>query len=118
MNPLLDNIAWNTLSGPHAGFATGTDRARRYAPGFSPIVGFAERRAARSRRRSTPFCAPGDHFYCMDWSGRAPAGWRIDLDSTMFRMVWQGALPDEDPAPRCHAACGRSMRPRRSSWPR
>mgnify|MGYP007102173451 CR=1 FL=1 len=42
MNPLLDNIAWNTLSGPHAGFATGTDRARRYAPGFSPIVGFAD----------------------------------------------------------------------------
>lgn len=97
MNPLLDNIAWNTLSGPHAGFATGTDRARRYAPGFSPIVGFAN--AAQPELDDlAPFCAPGDHFYCMDWSGSAPAGWRIDLDSTMFRMVWQGALPDDDPA--------------------
>jgi GNAT superfamily N-acetyltransferase len=97
MNPLLDNIAWNTLSGPHAGFATGTDRARRYAPGFSPIVGFANA-GQPDLDDLTPFCAPGEHFYCMDWSGRAPAGWRIDLDSTMFRMVWQGALPDEDPA--------------------
>jgi ribosomal protein S18 acetylase RimI-like enzyme len=97
MNPLLDNIAWNTLSGPHAGFATGTDRARRYAPGFSPIVGFANA-AQPDLDDLTPFCAPGEHFYCMDWSGRAPAGWRIDLDSTMFRMVWQGALPDEHPA--------------------
>ncbi|MDM0079817.1 GNAT family N-acetyltransferase [Variovorax sp. J31P179] len=97
MNPLLDNIAWNTLSGPHAGFATGTDRARRYAPGFSPIVGFAN--AGHPELDDlTPFCAPGDHFYCMDWSGSAPAGWRIDLDSTMFRMVWQGAMPDDDPA--------------------
>ncbi|MDM0030835.1 GNAT family N-acetyltransferase [Variovorax sp. J22P271] len=97
MNALLDNIAWNTLSGPHAGFATGTDRARRYAPGFSPIVGFANA-AQPALDDLTPFCAPGDHFYCMDWSGSAPAGWRIDLDATMFRMVWQGALPDEDPA--------------------
>jgi ribosomal protein S18 acetylase RimI-like enzyme len=97
MNPLLDNIAWNTLSGPHAGFATGTDRARRYAPGFSPIVGFANA-GHPDLDDLTPFCAPGDHFYCMDWSGSAPAGWRIDLDSTMFRMVWQGAMPDDDPA--------------------
>jgi len=96
MNPLLDNIAWNTLAGPHAGYATGTDRARRYAPGFSPIVGFAN--ADRPDFDDlTPFCGPGDHFYCMDWSGSAPAGWRVDLDSTMFRMVWQGALPDDDP---------------------
>ncbi|MDM0028476.1 GNAT family N-acetyltransferase [Variovorax saccharolyticus] len=96
MNPLLDNIAWNTLSGAHAGFATGTDRARRYAPGFSPIVGFAKPQQP-DLADLAPFCEPGDHFYCMDWSGSAPAGWQIDLDSTMFRMVWQGALPDDDP---------------------
>ena len=40
MTPLLDNIAWHTLTGPHARFAAGTGGARRYAPGFSPIVGF------------------------------------------------------------------------------
>lgn len=97
MHPLLDNIAWNTLAGPHARYATGTGRARRYAPGFSPIVGFAN--AERPDLDDlTPFCEPGDRFYCMDWSGSAPAGWRIDLDATMFRMVWQGAMPDDDGA--------------------
>lgn len=98
MHQLLDNIAWNTLSGPHAKYATGTDRARRYAPGFSPIVGFANAEHP-DLDALTPYCEPGDHFYCMDWSGTAPAGWRIDLDSTMFRMVWAGgAVPDDDQA--------------------
>jgi GNAT superfamily N-acetyltransferase len=39
MKPLLDNIMWNCLSGPHAKFATGSGAVRRYAPGFSAIVG-------------------------------------------------------------------------------
>ena len=39
MKQLLDNIMWNCLSGPHAKFATGSGAVRRYAPGFSPIVG-------------------------------------------------------------------------------
>ena len=36
---LLDNIMWNSLTGPHARFASGEGNARRYAKGFSPIVG-------------------------------------------------------------------------------
>ena len=39
MRQLLGNIMWNCLSGPHARFATGSGAVRRYAPGFSPIVG-------------------------------------------------------------------------------
>ena len=41
---LLDNIAWHALSGAHARFAVAAGRARRYAAGFSPIVGFADLR--------------------------------------------------------------------------
>jgi GNAT superfamily N-acetyltransferase len=95
MNPLLDNIAWHTLAGPHAKYATGTDRVRRYAPGFSPIVGFADA-GHPDLDALTSYCEPGDHFYCMDWSGAASANWRIELDSTMFRMVWAGSFPDDD----------------------
>ena len=40
---LLDNIFWHALSGPQARFAAGNQAARRYAPGFSAIVAFAER---------------------------------------------------------------------------
>jgi ribosomal protein S18 acetylase RimI-like enzyme len=97
MNALLDNVFWHTLAGPHARYAAGTDDARRYAPGFSPIVGFAD--AARPNLAAlAPWCEPGEHFYCADWTGRAPGGWRVDAESTMFRMVWGGAPPGDDAA--------------------
>jgi len=98
MKHLLDNITWHTLSGPHAKYATGTDDARRYAQGFSPIVGFADAEhpdfAALAR-----YCEPGEHFYCDGWSGAAPAGWHVDAESTMFKMLWDAAIPTTDEAP-------------------
>ena len=46
MNQLLDNITWFTLTGPHTEYASGTKDARRYAAGFSPIIGLADRASA------------------------------------------------------------------------
>lgn len=98
MAHLLDNIFWNTLSGLHAQYSTGTAAARRYAPGFSPIVGFPD--AGRPDFAAlAPFCEPGEHFYCDAWSGPAPEGWRIEAESTMFRMIWDGTMPGTDEAP-------------------
>lgn len=97
MNQLLDNIAWSALSGAHAKFATGNDRARRYAPGFSPIAGFADTRHPDFDALAL-LCEPGEAVYCMDWTGVAPAGWNIDVDATMYRMVWGGAMPADDSA--------------------
>jgi len=43
-----------------------------------------------------PFCAAGESFYTDGWSGPAPAGWQIELESTMFKMRWGGlAVADE-----------------------
>lgn len=98
MKHLLDNIAWHTLAGPHAPYSTGSERARRYAPGFSPIVGFSDA-TAPDFAALAPFCANGEHFYCDGWSGAPPSGWRVDAESTMFKMVWEGGLPSEDAAP-------------------
>ena len=98
MHPLLDNIAWHTLSGPHERFSAGGSAARRYASGFSPIVGFADP-AAPAFDALRPHCDDGEHFYCDGWSGPAPDGWRIDAETTMFKMVWQGELPADDAAP-------------------
>ena len=98
LSALLDNVTWNALSGPQAGFSAGTERVRRYAAGFSPIVGFADR-AAPDLAALARFCEPGEHFYCDGWTGTPPAGWTVDVESTMFRMVWDGALPDRDEAP-------------------
>jgi GNAT superfamily N-acetyltransferase len=96
MKALLDNIVWNALSGPHAKFASGGDRARRYASGFSPIAGFADP-THPDLDALAPLCEQGEPVYCMDWSGAPPAGWRVDVDATMYRMVWDGAMQG-DPA--------------------
>jgi ribosomal protein S18 acetylase RimI-like enzyme len=98
MAHLLDNIFWNTLSGRHLHLSAGTDRARRYAPGFSPIVGFPDP-LQPDFAALAPFCEPGERFYCDAWSGPAPPGWRIEAESTMYRMVWDGVLPERDEAP-------------------
>jgi len=98
MDHLLDNIFWNTLSGMHAHLSAGTGTARRYAPGFSPIVGFPDPRQPDFAALA-PFCEAGERFYCDAWSGPAPAGWRIEAESTMYRMVWDGDTPERDEAP-------------------
>lgn len=98
MKHLLDNIAWHTLAGPHAKYAVGTGDARRYASGFSPIIGFVDTEHP-DFSALTPFCDPGEYFYCADWSRPSPPGWQIDADSTMFQMVWEGPLPAVDDWP-------------------
>jgi GNAT superfamily N-acetyltransferase len=94
MNALLDNITWHTLNGPHARFSAGGSTARRYASGFSPIVGFADP-ARPDFEALRAHCASGEHFYC-EGDGLVPAGWRVEAESTMFKMVWAGGEPAAD----------------------
>jgi ribosomal protein S18 acetylase RimI-like enzyme len=91
---LLDNIVWNTLAGPHAKFATGTEDVRRYSAGFSPIIGFADPRAPNFVALA-PFCQAGEHFYTDQWSGAVPDNWMIENESTMFKMVWHEVMPND-----------------------
>jgi ribosomal protein S18 acetylase RimI-like enzyme len=95
---LLDNIMWNCLSGPHSHFAIGEGPIRRYAPGFSPIVG-CEDPHDPAFPTLEKYCEPGDSFYFDIWSGPIPAGWRLDKEARMFKMIWDSRAPDVDPAP-------------------
>lgn len=88
----LDNPTWHTLSGAHAHWSSGTAEARRYARGFSPILGFASN-VRPDFAGLAPFCEAGEHFYCAGWSGPVPAGWKLEAESEMFRMVWEGEPP-------------------------
>ena len=63
MHSLLENITWHTLSGAHAKHSVGSVDARRYAPGFSPIIGFADM-VNPNVEALAPHCQPGEHFYC------------------------------------------------------
>ena len=98
MLALLDNIMWNCLSGPHARFTTGAAAVRRYAPGFSPIVGCAEPQNPDFATLAN-HCEVGDYFYIDIWSGAVPDGWRIDKEASMFKMVWDAPMPVDDAAP-------------------
>ena len=95
---LLDNIMWNCLAGPHARFATGAGAVRRYAPGFSPLVGCRDPQNPDFPELAN-HCERGDSFYIDIWSGAVPEGWRVDREATMFKMIWNAAPPPEDAAP-------------------
>jgi ribosomal protein S18 acetylase RimI-like enzyme len=98
MSNLLDNIMWNCLSGPHAPFAAGAGAVRRYAAGFSPIVGCADPEQPDFRELAR-HCARGESFYFDAWSAAAPAGWQIEKEARMFKMVWEAPMPADDAAP-------------------
>lgn len=86
MKHLLDNIVWHALTGPQARFSAGGDEARRYARGFSPILGFADQ-ARPNFAALTALCETGEHFYTDRWSGAAPGGRHIDVHETPFLHV-------------------------------
>lgn len=98
MKHLLDNIVWHTLTGPHAKFSAGTERARRYASGFSPILGFANP-AEPDFASLLPFCTHGEHYYCDAWFGDPPAGWQLEAESGLLKMIWEAEIPAKDEAP-------------------
>lgn len=89
---LLDNVPWHSLTGPQAHASTGTGAVRRYAPGFSPIIAFADPERPNLAPLD-PYCEPGEHLYCGGWSGPVPAGWQVDAEATMIKMVWEAPAP-------------------------
>jgi ribosomal protein S18 acetylase RimI-like enzyme len=97
MLEILDNITWHSLAGPHARFSSGGATARRYARGFSPILGFADP-AHPDFEALGAHCGVGESFYTDGWSGPAPRGWSIKVETTMFKMVWDASAPSGDPA--------------------
>lgn len=94
----LDTIFWQALSGAQAHWSAGTGRARRYARGFSPILAFADMEHP-AFADLVPFCDLEERFYTDGWSGPVPEGWRLDMEATMFKMVWDGLMPEADAAP-------------------
>ena len=92
-----DNVAWHALTGPQAQHATGAGDVRRYAPGLSPIVAFANVERP-DFDALVPYCEPGEQLYCAGWRGHAPDGWRVEAESTMRQMVWEAPMPTVDDA--------------------
>lgn len=94
----LDNIAWHTLTGPHASHATGEGGMRRYDRGYSPIVAFVDPQRPDFDTLAR-HCDADEPLYCPGWAGPAPAGWRLVAAATMYCMVWDAPAPERDDAP-------------------
>ena len=65
------NIIWRCMAGSQRHLTAGTDRARRYLKGFSPIVAFADPERPDFAALEA-VCEPGERFYCSEWSGALP----------------------------------------------
>ena len=93
---LLDNVFWHALTGEQSHLSAGNERARRYAKGFSPLLGFPDA-AKPDFEAVAPFCDPGERFYIGQWTGRVPDGWRVDAEAVMCQMVWDAPPPQDPP---------------------
>ena len=98
MHQVLENIVWETLSGAHLHLSAGGNTSRRYAEGFSPILGFEDRNNPDFESLSQ-VCKVGELFHTEGWTGSTPDSWTVDLQAMMFKMIWEGELPATDPAP-------------------
>ena len=83
------NIIWRCMDGSQRHLTAGTDRARRYLKGFSPIVAFADPEQPDFASLEA-VCEPGERFYCSEWSGAVPDGWTLERDARMLVMVLDG----------------------------
>jgi ribosomal protein S18 acetylase RimI-like enzyme len=94
---LLSNIVWHSLIGHQARLSEGTPNVRRYARGYTPLVGFADTLRPDLEALAT-CCDPGEHLYCGGWNGPAPSGWTIEADSAAHQMTFDGPAPPQDDA--------------------
>ncbi|SER28877.1 GNAT family N-acetyltransferase [Microlunatus flavus] len=98
----LDRAAWSALTGPHASFALGGDRARRYPADVSPFaavaadddpLAWAELRALYATDKLAGLAVPAGR----PWS--VPSGWALEGEVPGVQLVSTDALrsyPDEE----------------------
>ena len=95
---VLDNVFWHALTGEQASIAEGVGGARRFARGYSPILGFADPQSPEFGGLDA-VTEPGERFFVQGWTGAPAPDWPVVLESTMFLMNWQGPSEWPDPAP-------------------
>ncbi|HEX4333319.1 MAG TPA: GNAT family N-acetyltransferase [Usitatibacter sp.] len=91
----LANILWRALSGSHRQLSVGSDRARRYSRELPALFGFSDP-SRPDFDGIAAHCEAGDHLYCTEWTGDAPMGWKVEVDTKVVAMIWKGARPAID----------------------
>lgn len=86
----LDNVIWSALHGEQAALASGTASIRRYARGYTPLIGASEP-ARPDFAALAPSCGPDEDLYVFGWTGPVPDGWLIEDEAMLTQMVWASA---------------------------
>ncbi len=77
-DPILDNAAWHSLTGPHRRFAQRIGNAARYQPEISPFVALADHRDPAAWADVAELVGPGGTFAIAGEDVMPPAGWAFD----------------------------------------
>lgn len=94
MSRVPADLFWQVFSRDQTQFAVGHGPTRRYHRDFSPIAGF-EDLARPDLGILREVSEAGDRVYTDGWSGQASEGWEVVKETTMWKMVFSGSLPDE-----------------------
>jgi ribosomal protein S18 acetylase RimI-like enzyme len=98
----LDSAAWASLTGPHAGFAVGDGRARRYPADVSPFAALADADDERAWRDLRDLYATTEVAGLSSPTGfarTAAPGWELDAVVRGVQLVSTDALrsaPDDE----------------------
>lgn len=95
MTSQLETLVWDSMIGAHARFSVGNASARRYLPGFSPIVAFVHPEKADLRALEA-HCIPGEHLYSNCSVKTTPPGWAVEAEKAMLSLVWEGGVPSPE----------------------
>lgn len=74
-DPILDNAAWASLTGPHQRFSQRRGAAARYHPDIAPFVALADPSDPQSWLDAAELVGPGGTFAISGSDVQPPAGW-------------------------------------------
>ena len=89
---ILDNPAWHSLTGPHAGLAEGSGLARRYRPHVSVFHALADVRDPEAWADLAELAGPGAELPISGDDVAPPAGWTVVAGGVGVQLVESPAL--------------------------
>lgn len=95
---ILDNPAWHSLTGPHAGLAEGAGLARRYRRDVSVFHALADPRDPQAWRDLAELVGPGAEIPVSGDDVAPPPGWSVVAGGTGVQLIETRAV-DARPDP-------------------
>ncbi len=86
-DPILDNPAWASLTGPHRSFGERHGKAARYLPEVAPFVALLDPDDPQAWRDAAALVGPGGSFAVAGTRIQTPPGWTTTAAGAGVQMV-------------------------------